>query len=101
MNAKRLDDILQAHEQEPDYKGILQGVLRLVEGEQSSPLPSGFRQGRGRNLRKAATTLWQIDRNWFCSICDYSIKSSEHQLIEAHVLSHYSDETSSEAPVGA
>jgi hypothetical protein len=41
MDAKRLDDILQAHEQEPDYKSILIKVLQTVEAMKSS-LPVDF-----------------------------------------------------------
>jgi hypothetical protein len=41
MNAKRLDDILQAHEQEPDYKGILSKVLQTVADIEAS-LPAAF-----------------------------------------------------------
>lgn len=41
MNAKRLDDIMQAHEQEPDYKGILSKVLRTVADMKAS-LPGAF-----------------------------------------------------------
>lgn len=41
MNAKRLDDILQAHEQEPDYKGILLKVLQTVF-DMNASLPAAF-----------------------------------------------------------
>jgi hypothetical protein len=41
MNAKRLDDILQVDEEEPDYKGILAKVLRTVK-EMKSVLPAQF-----------------------------------------------------------
>jgi hypothetical protein len=41
MNAKRLDDIMQAHEQEPDYKGILSKVLQTVADIEAS-LPAAF-----------------------------------------------------------
>jgi hypothetical protein len=68
--------------------------------ENKESLPTDFVKAV-EELTKGGDHALAIDRNWFCSICDYSIKSSEHQLIEAHVLSHYSDETSSEAPVGA
>jgi hypothetical protein len=41
MNATRLDDIMQAHEQEPDYKGILSKVLQTVADMKGS-LPDKF-----------------------------------------------------------
>lgn len=41
MNATRLDDIMQAHEQEPDYKGILSKVLQIVANMESK-LPAEF-----------------------------------------------------------
>ena len=41
MNAKRLDDILQAHEHEPDYKGILTKVVQTVADMKAS-LPDAF-----------------------------------------------------------
>jgi len=41
MNAKRLDDIMQAHEQEPDYKDILSKVLQTVSDMKTS-LPAAF-----------------------------------------------------------
>lgn len=41
MNAERLDDILQAHDQEPDYKGILSKVLQTVADTEAS-LPASF-----------------------------------------------------------
>jgi hypothetical protein len=41
MNAKRLDDILQAHNQEADYKGILSKVLQTVADMKAS-LPDAF-----------------------------------------------------------
>src|SRR5208337_837797 len=41
MNAKRLDDIMQAHEQEPDYKGILSKVVQTV-ADMDALLPSAF-----------------------------------------------------------
>jgi hypothetical protein len=41
MNAKRLDDILQAHEQEPDYKGILLKVVQTVF-DMNASLPAAF-----------------------------------------------------------
>lgn len=41
MNAKRLDDIMQAHEQEPDYKDILSKVLQTVADLKAS-LPAAF-----------------------------------------------------------
>jgi alkylated DNA repair dioxygenase AlkB len=41
MNAVRLDDIMQAHQQEPDYKGILTKVFQTVEYMKSS-LPAEF-----------------------------------------------------------
>lgn len=41
MNAKRLDDILQAHEHEPDYKGILTKLVQSVADMKTS-LPAEF-----------------------------------------------------------
>jgi hypothetical protein len=41
MNAKRLDDIMQAHEQEPDYKGILIKVVQTV-ADMNATLPAPF-----------------------------------------------------------
>jgi hypothetical protein len=41
MNAKRLDDILQAYEKEPDYKGILTKVVQVVVDMKAS-LPDAF-----------------------------------------------------------
>ena len=41
MNAKRLDDIMQAHEQEPDYKGILMKVVQTV-ADMNAALPAAF-----------------------------------------------------------
>ena len=41
MNAKRLDDILEAHEQEPDYKGILAKILRFAKSMKPA-LPAQF-----------------------------------------------------------
>ena len=41
MNAKRLDDIMQAHEQEPDYKGILSKVVQTV-ADMDASLPAAF-----------------------------------------------------------
>ena len=41
MNAKRVDDIMQAHEQEPDYKGILMKVVQTVADMKAS-LPAAF-----------------------------------------------------------
>ena len=41
MNAERLDDIMQAHEQEPDYKSILSKVLQTVADMKTS-LPPVF-----------------------------------------------------------
>ena len=41
MNAKRLDDIMQAHEQEPDYKGILSKVVQTV-ADMNATLPAAF-----------------------------------------------------------
>ena len=41
MNATRLDDIMQAHEQEPDYKGILSKVLQTV-ADMTASLPDAF-----------------------------------------------------------
>jgi hypothetical protein len=99
MNARRLDDIMQAHEQEPDYKGIVQGVLHLVKENEAS-LPADFVMAV-KEVAAGSTGPSANDREWSCSICDYSIKSSAHQQIEAHVLSHYGDETISEASVGA
>jgi len=99
MNAQRLDDILQAHEQEPDYKGILQGVLHLVKENEAS-LPADFVMAV-KEIAGGSTAPSASDREWSCSICGDSIKSSAHQQIEEHFLSHYSDETNSEASVGA
>jgi hypothetical protein len=94
MNAKRLDDILQAHGQEPDYKGILQGVLHLVKENEAS-LPADFVMAV-REIAGGSTAPSASDREWSCSICGDSIKSSAHQQIEEHFLAHYSDETNSE-----
>jgi hypothetical protein len=99
MDAKRLDDILQAHQQEPDYKGILQGVLHLVKENEAS-LPADFVMAV-KEVLGVSTAPSANDREWTCSFCHDSIKSSAHEQIEAHVLSHYSDETNSEASVGA
>jgi hypothetical protein len=41
MNAKRLDDIMQTHEQEPDYKGILMKVVQTV-ADMNATLPAAF-----------------------------------------------------------
>ena len=41
MGAKRLDDILQAHEREPDYKDILSKVLQTV-ADMNASLPDAF-----------------------------------------------------------
>jgi hypothetical protein len=41
MNAKRLDDIMQAHEQEPDYKSILAKLVQTVADMKAS-LPAPF-----------------------------------------------------------
>lgn len=41
MNAKRLDDIMQAHEQEPDYKSILVKLVQTVADMKAS-LPTPF-----------------------------------------------------------
>jgi alkylated DNA repair dioxygenase AlkB len=41
MTAKRLDDIMQAHEQEPDYKGILMKVMQTV-ADMNATLPAAF-----------------------------------------------------------
>jgi hypothetical protein len=41
MNARRLDDIMQAHEHGPDYKGILYKVLQTVADMKAS-LPDEF-----------------------------------------------------------
>jgi hypothetical protein len=41
MNAKRLDDIMQTHEQEPDYKGILMKVVQTV-ADMNATLPDAF-----------------------------------------------------------
>ena len=41
MNAKRLDDIMQTHEQEPDYKGILIKVVQTV-ADMKAALPAAF-----------------------------------------------------------
>jgi hypothetical protein len=41
MNGKRLDDIMQAHEKEPDYRGILSKVLQTVADMEPS-LPAAF-----------------------------------------------------------
>ncbi len=41
MNAKRLDDIMQAHEPEPDYKGILMKLVQTVADMKAS-LPAPF-----------------------------------------------------------
>src|SRR5690348_4418963 len=41
MDAKRLDDILQAHEHEPDYKGILTKLVQTVADMKAS-LPDAF-----------------------------------------------------------
>jgi alkylated DNA repair dioxygenase AlkB len=41
MDAKRLDDILQAHEHEPDYKGILTRLVQTVAAMKAS-LPDAF-----------------------------------------------------------
>jgi len=41
MDAKRLDDIMQAHEQEPDYKGILTKLVQTVADMKAS-LPAEF-----------------------------------------------------------
>jgi len=41
MNAKRLDDVMQAHEQEPDYKGILMSVVQTV-ADMNASLPAAF-----------------------------------------------------------
>jgi alkylated DNA repair dioxygenase AlkB len=41
MNARRLDDVMQAHEQEPDYKGILLKVVQTVSDMKAS-LPPAF-----------------------------------------------------------
>lgn len=41
MNAKRLDDIMQAHEQEPDYKGILSKVVQTL-ADMDASLPAAF-----------------------------------------------------------
>jgi hypothetical protein len=58
MNATRLDDIMQANEQEPDYKGILSKVLQTVEDMKSS-LPAEFVKTvgeltKGRKLKLTA-----------------------------------------------
>jgi hypothetical protein len=50
MNAKRLDDILQAHDQEAEYKGILSKVLQTVADMKAS-LPDAF----VRAVRELAT----------------------------------------------
>jgi hypothetical protein len=98
MNAKRLDDILQAHEQGPDYKGILQAVLHLVKENEAS-LPADFIMAV-KEVAGGSTGPSANDREWSCSICGDSIKSSAHQQIEEHFLAHYSDGTNSEASVG-
>ena len=41
MNARRLDDVMQAHEQEPDYKGILLKVVQTV-ADMNATLPAAF-----------------------------------------------------------
>jgi hypothetical protein len=41
MNAKRLDDIMQAHEQEPDYKSILAKLVQTAADMKAS-LPAEF-----------------------------------------------------------
>jgi hypothetical protein len=76
MNAKRLDDILQAHEQEPDYKGILQAVLHLVKENETS-LPADFIMAV-KEVAGGSTGPSANDREWSCSICGDSIKSSAH-----------------------
>jgi hypothetical protein len=41
MNARRLDDIMQTHAQEPDYKGILMKVVQTV-ADMNATLPAAF-----------------------------------------------------------
>jgi hypothetical protein len=41
MNAKRLDDVMQAHEQEPDYKSILAKLVQTVS-DMNASLPPAF-----------------------------------------------------------
>jgi hypothetical protein len=41
MDAERLDDIMQAHDQEPDYKGILSKVVQTV-ADMDASLPAAF-----------------------------------------------------------
>lgn len=51
MNAKRLDDILQAHEQEPDYKGILLKVVQTV-ADMNASLPATFVKAVGELTKR-------------------------------------------------
>ncbi len=99
MDAKRLDDIMADQNVEPDYKGILQGILRLVEENRKS-LPADFVKAVGE-LAKRGNATPANDGDWSCSICGVSIKKSADKQIENHFLSHYSDETNSEGSVSA
>lgn len=76
MNAERLDDIMQAHEQAPDYKGMLHTILRLVK-ENKASLPVDFVKAVDKLAKDGnATRTANRDRS-----CAAGIATDEEQSV--------------------
>jgi hypothetical protein len=101
MNAERLDDIMEAHEQEPNYKGMLHTILRLVKENRAS-LPVDFVKAVDE-LAKGGDATRTANRDWSCAAgiaaCEERNTARTAEKADGVSNTHCDDSSMAERPV--